>query len=530
MQQRFPAGLLLVVLFLLFWPAACSDVISRSPAPGPDRGMGGGNKILTVALPAEPGTVLPLHALDPWETWVETQLFSALVELGPDLDILPGIAQWWEWDAESSTYTFQLRDDVYFHDGRRLTADDVIWTLMLTQQHGYEDLGIAGVTAPGPFTVIVQLEQPDATFLSRVARIGIMPQHIYEPYVSRYGVEALRRSHHDLEPVGSGPFQFKEWVPGQRIVLEKFDGFFRSVPEVPGQRAAAHMDELRFVFGAGMEAGLEELEAGEVHILPGVGPGQFMAAFNNPALQAVQHPALYYDALVFNLENPLFADARVRRAIGHVIDRDKMVERVLGGFGSVAAGGHTHPLLWDFSPDWSHLHPAYDPNRSAQLMEEAGWTLDSDGAIWTKDGVPFQFRLVTDPSVARWVGFQEFIHQALQESGFAVEAGAATTVDGYWDVAITGFPLDADPALSFEALFDHTTISDLARQSRQVMEDQEQRAELHRQINEILVQELPVIWLAYPDGLMAAHGSLAGIEPVHPLGFSLDLWRYDWQK
>src|SRR5690606_20002452 len=271
----------------------------------------------------------------------------ALTEVDYNYNVIPGVAHSWEWDEDSLTYTFYLRDDVYFHDGRQLTAEDVIWTFKYAMHPDYEGTffqylqsirgaadyregradDVEGLSAPDPFTVQVTLAEKDASFLLYGgSSVYIMPKHYYEPFVEENGVKALRGSERTLPPVGAGPFRWKEWRPGQWIVLTKNEDFFREEPEVEGQTAQARLDEVRVRFIPDSDAMYQALKAGDIDLMDGLTADQFLDALEDPELQAHQYPYLYYYQFMFNFRDPKFQDVRVRRAIGHAMNRDQMVE------------------------------------------------------------------------------------------------------------------------------------------------------------------------------------------------------------
>ena len=597
-------SLLAVLLSLALLLAACSggagtdgdrSTDGEQSSQGEPPSGGDGRKVLTVAALAEPETIYPNLTEGTWEELIEAQLFAAMIEVSPNYEILPGIAESWEWDESTLTYTFHLRDDVYFHDGEKLTAEDVIWTLKYAMHPDYDGVrytlyqniagaeeyrsgqadDVAGLSAPDERTVKIQLKEKDASALIYVAGTGILPKHVYEPYVQQHGIPALRGAHKDIKPIGSGPFKFKEWKPGEWIVLEKNEQFYRDESEVTheGQVTVPKMDELRIRFIPDADAAFRALQSGEVDIVGQVSTSQFKIAQNDPNLQAIQHPWLAYDFLMFNLRDEKFQDVRVRRAIGHAINRQEMIEVALEGLGTVAPGGHSHPIMWDYNEEVAAEHPTYDPKKVIELMEAAGWTIEKDeqgnirpGALWMKNGEPFSFELATNHPNPRRADFQQYIQLALRDLGFDVSLRVMDPNTFYydylagdeWDTAIAGWRLGADPAGAFEDLFgcDRTPdkqgwnwpyyyakgpdgtdiVTQLDRQARQLMGGQEeqeevqrQRAEIYQQINEILVRDVPYIWLAFPDGLLVAKKGLTGIEPVHPSAYHSDFWRYDWE-
>src|SRR5690606_9681561 len=242
-------GHLLLVLLISLLVAGCGS----GPADNGGGGAADDPKILTIATPAEPKSVLPTLTDSVWESFFTSQLFVALTEVDYNYNVIPGVAHSWEWDEDSLTYTFYLRDDVYFHDGRQLTAEDVIWTFKYAMHPDYEGTffqylqsirgaadyregradDVEGLSAPDPFTVQVTLAEKDASFLLYGgSSVNIMPKHYYEPFVEENGVKALRGSERTLPPVAAGPFRGKERRPGQWSRLTKAEDFLRGQPAV----------------------------------------------------------------------------------------------------------------------------------------------------------------------------------------------------------------------------------------------------------------------------------------------------------
>lgn len=292
---------------------------------------------------------------------VLVNIFDYLVWRDADGNFEPGLATAWEPVSESA-WRFTLREGVLWHDGEPFTAEDVKFSLeriatdeSLAEYDNYSQ--IQEVEIVNDFEVIIHTNGPDPILINRLSRLnsGIAPKH----YVDEVGWEQFA-----LEPIGTGPFKFVDWRRDDRIVLEAFDDHWRGRP-VYDRLVHRTIPEDSTRVG--------ELITGGVHVVANV-PVQDQERINASGVATVElQPSAFINMLVFNVnEGTETADPRVREAIDLAIDRDLLVEGVMGGLGAVTAARLNPGISAAPVEDYFGVNN-YDPERAVELLAEAGY-------------------------------------------------------------------------------------------------------------------------------------------------------------
>jgi peptide/nickel transport system substrate-binding protein len=314
-------------------------------------------------------------------------LFSQLVDLDMDAQtIIPDVATSWEISDDGLTFTYYLRDDVLWHDGEKLTAEDVKWTiemfwhpdtgsgtrttLPLANIVGTDEFasgetdGISGVQVLDDYTVEITIKESRADFFYGMAGLNLFPKHVFD------GLSFTEIQDSEVAitgVVGSGPFKMGEYQPDQYYILEAHEGYYKGRP---------YLDRLIFRIGLDSVASwMPGLEAGEVQVGNMVnGPDQVRVEANEQ-LTVVGAPLPGAMAIWPNHDN--FADKRVLQALIHAIDRQAIVDGLYGTGQALVYDYHNV----DPSGDWiSPDVPAYpyDPELARQLLEDAGWDANQE--------------------------------------------------------------------------------------------------------------------------------------------------------
>lgn len=311
---------------------------------------------LRVAVDNVPSEIDPRFGLDQGAGRVADLMLDGLLTLTPDGELAPGLAESWEVLDDGRRYRFRLRDDVRFHDGRSLTAKDVVWTFgsVLRPEGGSPkrwSLGpVEKVLADGDRVVEFRLSEPHGVLpVNLTSSMGIVPRGVERPQFNR-------------TPVGTGPFKLVQQSP-TLLTFERFDGYW-------GGAAALAGIELREYRSARLRE--QALLDGDVDLVVGDLAPPAVSRFKGQRerFRVVQEPGSKHLYLVFNLEDPVLSDPRVRRAIGMAIDRQELAATVWQGQVEVCDGvlakGH-----------WARhdgLEPLpYDHQRARDLLDEAGW-------------------------------------------------------------------------------------------------------------------------------------------------------------
>ena len=326
----------------------------------PKKDVKGGDGVLRLSLPGEPRSLNPNVApLDEYALIVCQNIFSRLVSQADDGTIVPELAERWSQSADGLSYTFHLRGDVRFHDGTPLTVEDVRATFARINESANSELAqhIAGVDVGSDRSVVVHLKAPWAAFIPTLGWYGasILPAHIY-------GGSPWAGNPANMRPIGSGPFRFKSWEPGRRIVLEKNPEFFGQGP---------YLDQLDYVIVATPSEAVQLLLAGNVDLVIGRPPATMMRALkHSPGLRVSLSPSDGRTYLAFNMRRPPFNDLRLRRAVNLALDRRAIVDTALPDLGTPAVGFYTPAVAWAYNGN--ARVPPHDPAAARKLVAEAG--------------------------------------------------------------------------------------------------------------------------------------------------------------
>ncbi len=282
-------------------------------------------------------------------------IFEGLTRFGPDGSVNPGLARSWDISDDGLTYTFHLQPGVTFHDGTPMTAADVVFTLDRARAPDSTNAQkqlfakIASVEALDDTTVRVTLTAADGAFLFNMA---------WGDAVILSPVSAATNA---TSPVGTGPFRFVRWVQGDRVELERFEGYWGSKPALA--RAT-------FRFIPDPTAAFAAMMAGDVDAFPNFPAPETLDQFRaDPRFSVIVGSTEGETILAMNHRHPALADLRVRRAIAHAIDRQEIIDGAMFGLGT-PIGSHFaphHPAYIDLTGMSAH-----DPAMAAALLAEAG--------------------------------------------------------------------------------------------------------------------------------------------------------------
>lgn len=326
------------------------------------QGVGKQKQTLVIALPSEPENLNPIFMDFYFGNW---KVFNGLVKYDRNLNLQPDLAARMPTiSPDGRTVTVRLRDNVRFHDGRPLTAEDVVFTWrslldpkVATPLRGRFDLAsvVQDVRALDGRTVRFTLARVDPAFLHKLY-VGIVPRHLLEG-------KDLNTAEFNRQPVGTGPYLFKEWRPGERIVLEANPQYFDGPVGIP---------RVVFTFVGDENARATLLANGTVDAA-GL-PPKLAARFRGDArYQVIEVSSADTRLITLPSQEPSLADPRVRRALALAINRQAMVEGILGGPGEPAYGPFIRGAPAPAIP--------YSPDQARALLEQAGWRPGPDGIM-----------------------------------------------------------------------------------------------------------------------------------------------------
>ena len=333
---------------------------------------------------------------------LNTNIFESLVQLTPDYQIEPWLAESWEF-IEPNTYRFNLRPDVLFHDGTPFTAEAVQWSMGRIAQAGGGILGIDenSTQVIDDLTVEITPARPNRRLLEQL-------NHPNESIVAPNSNPAEVR-------IGTGPFREVEYVPEDRYVVEAFDGYWGDDrPQV---------QRITFRFFPDATTRVLALQAGEVDLITQVPRESAQQLETGGDLRLVTTAVGAYEALYVNIhgEEPydLGADRAVREALAHAISKEAIVTGVWQGYAEIS-NTMIPPTILGAAADQVQ-GTTLDPERAAQVLEEAGWTVGSD-SIREKDGRRLHLTMIVGyPNADIHRPMPEFVQAQLQDVGIEIE-------------------------------------------------------------------------------------------------------------
>lgn len=375
-------------------PAAEEEAAAAETTESADAGMSADASPyinLCEGEPVEGGTITLAIADDAMvgRNWLargstnESFVFSQLTDLSIEdaATIVPDVAESWEVSEDGLTYTYNLRQDVLWHDGEQLTAEDVKFTIELSSHPdsgatvrtvlplaaiaGFDEFSaneadeITGVTTPSEYQVVIQLKEPRADFFYGMGGMNLQAKHVWEG-IAYADMQASPLAREGV--IGSGPFKMGEFVPDQYYILEAFDDYYKGRP---------HLDQLIFRIGLTTVASwMPGLEANEIQVGSMVNGLDRERVEGNDTLTVVGAPLP--GAMSIWPNHAKFTDKRILQAMMYAIDREAITTGVYGP-------GQALPYDYDnVDPNHEWISPdindyPYDPEMARQLLEEAGW-------------------------------------------------------------------------------------------------------------------------------------------------------------
>ncbi|HEY4026915.1 MAG TPA: ABC transporter substrate-binding protein, partial [Candidatus Dormibacteraeota bacterium] len=427
---------------------ACSGGQTGTQSASPVRG---GHVVQ--GIPQDATALVPQFVADAASRNIANLMFEPLYRQYGDGTFLPNIAASQPAiGADSKTFTVKLRKDVVWSDGTPLTADDVLFTYALMYDHAYDALNsifrsswlanVANVTAPDPSTIVLTTRNVYASWRDLFSFQGILPRHVLG---SLTAAELNTAPFRQAPTVTNGPFRFGRWDRGQQVVVERNPTY---------TRGPVYLDSYVYRVFASTTAIINGLKTGEVDAGT-VDYTEIAAMQQEPGVDIVTLPGNQYYFAAFQLDpskpaSKIFSVREVRQALAHALDRKKLVQAVFFGYGAVHDS--VLPLTsWGYNPSVSPKY-GYDARKAGQLLDAAGWRLDSSG-VREKDGAPFQFELLYPVGNATFDSLVQALQGQWKQIGVTVnlkgvnpvQAVAALNNTRDFDMAFSGIGLTPDP-------------------------------------------------------------------------------------
>jgi len=459
--------------------------------------------VLIVGQIAEPKSLDPAAVTAVNDFRILVNLYEGLLKYKPGtLEVAPGLAESWEVSEDGTVYTFKLREGVMFHDGTPFNAQAVKFNFdrMLNEDHPYHDTGpfplafffssVQETAALDDTTVQFTLNEPYAPFLSNLAYpTGLI--------VSPAAVEA-HGADYGRNPAGTGPFKFAEWASNERVVIERN-------PDYWGEPAGTDAVVFRPITDANTR--VAEMLAGGIDMMVEV-PPTALSEFQGEGFEIVEQAGPHVWFLILNAKEGPFADKKVRQAANYAINKEAIVNDVLEGTADVAAGPTPPAFAWAYN-DALEPYP-YDPEKARALLAEAGAEgaeltfYVTEGGSGMLDPVPMGTAIQADLNA---VGFNVTI-ETYEWNTFLGEVNPG--LEGKADMAEMAWMTNDPDTLPFLALrtdawpdaggfnsgyYSNPEVDALLEEAR-VATDQARRAELYKEMQTIVQEDAPWVFVA----------------------------------
>lgn len=527
---------------------------------GGEVGRAGGRLVLS--LRAEPKTLNPLLAADTISREVIGAMQADLVHINRVTQLTePALAKSWKVSPDGLQYTLTLRQGLRFSDGHPVDADDVVFSFRLYLDENLHspqrDLLIIGgkpieVRKLNSHSVLFQFAKPYGVAERMFDGFAILPRHLLEKSyqegkLSQLGTLTTPAN----EWAGLGAFRLKEYVPGQRLVLDRNPYYWKA--DTKGNRLP-YLDELVFLFVPSADAQVLRFQSGETDLLSRLGAENFSVLARRQDTYTMKDagPGLEYNFLFFNLNDlgekaapetvahqKWFREVKFRQAVSTAIDREAIVRLVYQGraaalWGPVTPGNRR----------WANTaipHPERSLDKARQLLREAGFKWpNGESTLLDPAGKPVEFSILTSSSNAERTKMANLIQDDLKQLGMRVQVVPLefrslidrVTQTKEYDACVLGIasfdadpnsdinvllssggthlwnPSQAHPATPWESEIDHLMDAQLTAPNYQA------RKRLFDRVQEILWENQPVIFLASPNILVAAKNSIGNFRPA----------------
>lgn len=459
-------------------------------------------------------------------------IFESMITINPfTLEPVGLLAEAWESNETLDVWTLYLRDGVTWQDGEPFTANDVKFTYDL---HMNPDSGssytsdISGKTKSvdviDDLTVQFTLNQPLVDFLADLAIYNIIPEHIWgDTAAADVKSDGGATGQDPSRVVGTGPFMFKEWITGDHATAVRYDDYWGG---------AAALDEYIYKVVPDQAAGSQQLKTGEIDFFQGLPPSA-TTEFDGTDVDVVAADRLSFTFFGYNVDparDNVFQDVAVRQALIYALDREAMVDEIQYGFAQVAIGTMP-PLSWAYNPDGIDMKYPYDVDKANQLLDEAGWTLGSDG-VRAKDGKKLEFTMYTNAGnnvrEQYLVAAQEYwneigVKMTPQLEPFPELVDRVTETHDF-DIFLLGFGWSATPDQSamfstdgYEGGFNFGKYSnpevDKLLAEALSEPDQDKRIDLYTQMQNLVLADAPVAILDFPQMPTGVNQRLHNVFP-----------------
>lgn len=444
---------------------------------------------------------------------INALIFNGLTAHNGQNEVVPGLAESWEFEESSCTYTFHLVRNVKWHDGEDFTAEDVKFTIeaIMDPENGSENApdfeDVEEISVADKYTVSFRLAAPNAAFLDYMT-MAVLPEHLLAG-------EDMQESDYFRNPVGTGPYKLTDWDAGQAITLTKNEDYFQGEPGI---------DIIIFKIVTDDNARALQMESGELDLalLTPKDAGSFAG---RDGYVCYDMQTSDYRGILFNFNNDYWtANRDIIPAVCYAIDREAIINAVLLGQGVPAYG----PLQRNIYNNEDVEHYDYDPQKSKELLEAAGCTMGG-GGFYERDGETIGFVISVAAGDQVRIDIAQAAAQQLREVGIDCTVDIPARVDWEEQMAYLigwGSPFDADDhtykvfgtgkGANYSG-YSNAMVDRYLTEARQ-SDDPAVRAEAYDSFQEELARDPAFAFICYVDADYVADARIQGISPDTVMG------------
>ncbi len=473
-------------------------------------------------------------------------MFNSVMTVDPS-DVSPKgeLAEKFDISSDGITYTFNLRSGVNWHDGQPFSAQDVKFTydLAMNPKTGSPRTSelterVDSIDAPDDSTIVVKLKAPNAAFMVSNAVYNIIPQHVLKDVDPAALAQDAFSTGKKGRTIGTGPFQFEEWVKDDHMTLVKYDGYWQGSP---------NLDKYIYKVVPDQNVLVQQLKTGEIDVGT-IQESSVDEMSKRDDLKVVQYDTFSFTFYSYQLDETktkLFQDAAVRQALFYALDRKAMIDAIRFGIGTVAVG--TMPVLsWAYNPDGITNKYEYSEDKANQLLDQAGWAKGSDG-IRAKDGQKLSFAMYTNSGNDVRQQYLTVMQQQWKKIGVDMTPKTEEwnafldriTGTKDFDVFLVGFSWNTDPdqttmwaTSSYTGGFNmnkysNPKVDDLLKQGLATT-DQSKRKDIYTQMQNILLDDMPSAITDFPKGIYGVNNRTHNYFPnAVDIPFNAHQWWVD---
>ena len=475
-------------------------------------GSGGGGKKITFALSVEPKKLDSQDVTDNPSYMVNAMMYENLVTYNEKMELAPQLATKWEGAKDGMSWTFTLRQGVKFHDGTPFNANavKVSFDRILNP-----DLKLARFSLYNAFIKSVEVVNDNTVKCNMKFPFGALPQNLAHPAGIIHSPAALEKYGKDIarNPVGTGPYKFKEWVSGDHITVVKNPNYW-------GEKAK--VDQIVVKVAPDANSRVNMLETGEADVAYPVNASDVARLQKSDKVGVIVKPSNRVIYMGINVTQKPFDNPKVRQAMNYAVNKKAIVDKILLNLGEEQLSP-LGPNNWGYVAQKPY---EYNPDKAKQLLQEAGVKPGTKVTLWTPDG-----RYLMDRQVS------EAVQADLQAVGFKVEfkkwewttylteldklgkgnhqlfllGWAPSTGDADWGLR----PLFQTGDSNNYALYSNKTADDLIKKGMSATNEKE-RLQTYADLQKFLWEDAPMIFLYSVKQTVGVSKKVTGLV-VHPL-------------